>query len=167
MPQYQVIPYNRAAAIAYANEYAFLRNPNYYNFDYIGGDCTNFASQCIYAGCHIMNYTPVTGWYYINLNNRAPAWTGVEYLYNFLTRNKGVGPFGREVPVQEIAAGDICQLSFDGKVFSHTPFITFAAETKALDRILIAAHTNDSKDRPLSTYNFKKIRFIHIEGARK
>ena len=50
-------------------------NPKYYNFQNIGGDCTNFASQVLYAGSGIMNYTPTFGWYYINVNDRAPAWT--------------------------------------------------------------------------------------------
>lgn len=85
--------YDRRAAFEYARMWAFRRNPRYYNFDGIGGDCTNFASQCIYAGAAVMNFTPTFGWYYIDINNRAPAWTGVEYLYNFLTDNEGEGPF--------------------------------------------------------------------------
>ena len=55
------IPYDRNAAVAYARKWAMDRNPAYYNFDGIGGDCTNFASQSIYAGSKIMNYTPVMG----------------------------------------------------------------------------------------------------------
>ena len=39
-----------------------------------------------------MNYTRDLGWYYIDANNKAPAWTGVEYFYNFMTRPK---PFKR------------------------------------------------------------------------
>ena len=60
-------------------------------FNGLGGDCTNFASQCIFAGSGVMNYTPVTGWYYISANNRTASWTGVEHLYNFLVGNKGLG----------------------------------------------------------------------------
>ena len=55
----QKIPYDRNAAVAYAKEWALGRNPAYYNFDGIGGDCTNFASQSIFAGAKVMNYTPV------------------------------------------------------------------------------------------------------------
>ena len=40
----------------YANKWAFSRNPKYYNFDNIGGDCTSFVSQCILAGSNVMNY---------------------------------------------------------------------------------------------------------------
>ena len=77
MPTLQ--PYNRQAAVAYAHRWAFGRNPAYSNFDGMGGDCTNFASQCLYAGTGIMNFTPTYGWYYLSLNDRAPAWTGVEW----------------------------------------------------------------------------------------
>ena len=68
--------YDRAAAVEYALTWAFRRNPAYYDFSEIGGDCTNFASQCVYAGSGVMNYTPDVGWYYINVNNRSPSWTG-------------------------------------------------------------------------------------------
>ena len=34
------IKYNRQKTIEYANNWAFSRNPKYYNFDNIGGDCT-------------------------------------------------------------------------------------------------------------------------------
>ena len=81
-----LLPYDRAAAVRYAHIWAYGRNPRYYDYESIGGDCTNFASQCIYAGAGVMNDTPTFGWYYINANDKAPAWTGVEYLYNFLTR---------------------------------------------------------------------------------
>ena len=52
--------YNRANAVAYAKKWAYGRNPKYYDFSDLGGDCTNFASQCIYAGSGVMNYTPTT-----------------------------------------------------------------------------------------------------------
>ena len=43
-------PYDRDAAVAYARRWALSRNPLYYDFEDIGGDCTNFASQYIFAG---------------------------------------------------------------------------------------------------------------------
>ncbi len=92
-----IIPYDREAAIAYAHQWAYSRNPSFYNYDDIGGDCTNFASQCLYAGTGVMNFTPTFGWYYIDANRKAPAWTGVPYFYNFMTRNEiSPGPFGIE-----------------------------------------------------------------------
>ena len=51
------LKYNRLKAVEYAKRWAYKRNPKYYNFDEIGGDCTSFISQCIYEGSGIMNYT--------------------------------------------------------------------------------------------------------------
>ena len=89
--------YDRTATVAYAHEWAFGRNPRFYNYENIGGDCTNFASQCLYAGSRVMNFLPTFGWYYINANQKSPSWTGVEYLFHFLTRGKpSAGPVGQE-----------------------------------------------------------------------
>ena len=92
----KIIPYDRFAGVSYAHRWAYERNPKYMNFDELGGDCTNFASQCLYAGAGVMNFTPTFGWYYNSGKDRAPAWTGVPYFFNFLTRKqKTPGPFGR------------------------------------------------------------------------
>ncbi len=155
------IPYNRTAAVNYARKWALGRNPAYYNFEEIGGDCTNFASQCIYAGSGIMNYTPVMGWYYNSSYSRSPSWSGVEYLYNFLVSNKSVGPYARFVSAKEVLPGDIVQLGTADLDFYHSPVITSITPT-----ILVAAHTYDALDRPLSSYIYDKARFLHIEGVR-
>lgn len=43
--------YNRDAAVSYAKNWAYSYNYQYYpNLDAMGGDCTNFVSQCLYAG---------------------------------------------------------------------------------------------------------------------
>lgn len=81
--------YDRDKAIEYATKWAYSRNPAYYNFDPVGGDCTNFISQCIYAGSGVMNYAK-DGWYYRNGNDKSPSWSGVEFLHKFITNNKGV-----------------------------------------------------------------------------
>ena len=54
--------YDRGATTAYARRWALGRNPAYYDFTELGGDCTNFVSQCLFAGSGVMNLTPVTGW---------------------------------------------------------------------------------------------------------
>lgn len=155
------IPYSRDAAVAYARSWALGRNPAYYNFENIGGDCTNFASQCIYAGAQTMNFTPVMGWYYRSSNDRTAAWTGVEFLYNFLVNNEGIGPYARIVSQREAEPGDIVQLGTASGDFYHSPVITAVTPT-----ILIAAHTYDALDIPLSSYAYEGARFLHIEGVR-
>ena len=155
------IPYNRDAAVAYAREWALTRNPEYYNFENIGGDCTNFASQCIFAGAQKMNFTPVVGWYYRSSYDRTASWTGVEYLYRFLVNNQGIGPYARIVPQEEAKPGDIVQLGTERGLFYHSPVIT-----AVMPEILVAAHTYDTLDIPLSSYAYEIARFLHIEGVR-
>ncbi|MEA5136154.1 MAG: amidase domain-containing protein [Candidatus Fimivivens sp.] len=159
--------YDRRAAVAYANRWAYFRNPNFLDFSKLGGDCTNFASQCLLAGGAVMNYTPTFGWYYIDSNNRAPAWTGVEYLYNFLTRNKDVGPYASDTDISAMRPGDLVQLMLDQDRFQHTPVITeIRGLFPTMNTIYVAAHSQDANCRPLSSYDIKRVRFLHIEGIR-
>jgi len=161
------IIYNREKVIEYAKKWAYDRNPQYYDFDNVGGDCTSFASQCIYAGAKVMNYSKQNGWYYISGNNKSPSWSGVEFLYNFLTQNKSVGPYGYDVEQNKIELGDIAQLSFDGNKFSHSLVIVKIQDKKDLNQIFISSHTFDSFNKRISEYNFEKVRFIHIDKVRK
>jgi hypothetical protein len=109
-----------------------------------------------------MNYTPTFGWYYISLDQRAPAWTGVEYFYNFMTTNEGVGPFGKEAVADECEIGDVIQLANNEDGYYHTLIIVgFDGE-----EILIAAQTNDAYMRPLSSYSYDYLRYIKILGIR-
>lgn len=159
-------PYDREAAVAYAHRWAFGRNPAFSNFDGMGGDCTNFASQCLYAGTGIMNFTPTYGWYYLSLNDRAPAWTGVEFFHQFLVRpEQSAGPAGVETSLQHCRPGDFVQLNFGAGVYGHTPIIVEMGNPPTLANTLIAAHTYDADYRPLSSYTFRAIRFLHIVGA--
>lgn len=161
-----MLRYDRDKAVAYAHKWAFKRNPAYLDFENLGGDCTNFASQVIYAGSRIMNFTPVYGWYYISSYYRTASWTGVEYLYNFLVNNEGDGPFAEEVSVEDILPGDIIQLSFGGEIFEHSPVVVRTGYPVSLNNILIAAHTYNQDNYPITNYNYSKIRFIHIIGVR-
>ena len=158
--------YDRTAAVMYAHQWAYGRNPAYYDYEKLGGDCTNFASQCIFAGSGIMNFTPTFGWYYIDANQKAPAWTGVMYLWNFLAR-KGfsVGPVGEPCRLEDLRPGDIVQLSFKGTDFQHSPVVVSVGAVPTLENTLVAAHSYDADNRPLSTYEFRDIRYLHITGT--
>lgn len=161
--------YNRARAVEYARRWALSRNPLFFDFAGRGGDCTSFVSQCIYAGSCAMNFTPDFGWYFISSEDRAPAWSSVEYLYDFLTgtpmfitENRGIGPYGFEVDRDTVMEGDVVQLADRSGDFYHTLIISGFQD----DDILICAHTNDALDKPLSTYNYASARYIHIESVR-
>ena len=157
-----VKPYNRENAVAYARKYAFSQNSLFANFAGIGGNCTNFVSQAIYAGSCEMNYKPTFGWYYISMNERAPAWTGVDYFYNFITTNADVGPFGRQATPDEMEVGDVIQLGRDGEGYYHTLLIVGFEG----DDPLIAAQTDNALGRALSTYTYDFSRYIKILGVR-
>lgn len=156
------ISYKRAEAVRYAETWAMLRNPRFPNFDQMGGDCTNFASQCIYAGCGVMNPTPVTGWYCNSLDSRSAAWSGVEFLFSFLTSNRSVGPYAAVTGTDMLQPGDVIQLGDPDGHFYHTP-VVLSVENGT---ILVAAHTFDACFRPLYTYSFAALRCLHIAGAR-
>ena len=161
-----MVPYDRAAAVAYAHKWAYGRNPAYFDYEEIGGDCTNFASQCLYEGTGIMNFTPTFGWYYIDANRKAPAWTGVQYFYNFMTRDIiSPGPFAVQTDLNGLLPGDFAQLRFREEEFGHTPIIVAMGFPPTLENTLVAAHSYDADWRPLSSYPFQEIRFLHILGA--
>lgn len=161
--------YNRARAVEYAKRWALARNPLFINFAGRGGDCTSFVSQSIYAGSCQMNFTRDFGWYYVSDTDRAPAWSSVEYFYDFITgaqsfstRNGNVGPYGFEVDSRGVVEGDVVQLADSTGDFYHTLMITGFSEGQTL----VSAHTNDALDKPLTEYNFASLRYIHIEGVR-
>jgi hypothetical protein len=154
--------YLRENAVLYARKYAFVRNPLFATFEGIGGNCTNFVSQCILAGSCVMNFTPIYGWYFLSLRRRSPSWSGVEFFYDFITTNLDVGPFGKEVDVSLTQIGDVVQLADETGDFYHTLIISKIENGE----IFICANTNDALDKPLSQYVYATARFIHIDGVR-
>lgn len=161
-------PFIAENAVAYAERWALERNPLFENFTGRGGDCTNFVSQAILAGSCKMNFTKDFGWYFIDDADRAPAWSGVEYFYAFITRdeeflqyNGGIGPFGREVSREEVLPGDVVQLANELGDFYHTLIVTRVENGE----ILVSAHSDDALNRALSTYTYTTDRFIRIEGV--
>lgn len=154
--------YERTRAFTYAKRWAFARNPLFNDYSPYGGNCTSFASQCALAASLVMNTTPTFGWYYRSDADRAPAWTGVEPFFRFLTQNTEEGPFGREVARETLAIGDFIQLGRSNDDFYHT-LVVVGLEG---EDILVAAHSDDAFMRPLSTYTYEQARFLHIEGVR-
>jgi hypothetical protein len=161
-------PFNNQAALAYARRWALARNPNYADYETLGGDCTAFMSQILIAGGARMNHTPNTGWYYRSLNDHSPSWTGVPFMHTFLAQNTSTGPYGSQLPLDQVQPGDIIQLKFSHKPqFSHSLFVLSAGDPISPENILIAAHSYDAIDRPLSSYVYEAARALRIEGVRR
>jgi len=157
----KLLPYDRDAGIFYANKWALKRNPAYYSFDKLGGDCTNFISQCLYAGAKKMNDTPTFGWYYYSSSSRSPSWTGALFLNRFLKTNLGRGPHAVITTRADISPGDIIQLQNASGHIYHSLFVLSIND----EDIMIAAHDDDSLYRPLSTYSYANAIFIKITGV--
>ena len=154
--------YNRERAVMYARRWALFRNPLFADFTGIGGNCTNFVSQCLYAGGCVMNFTPVYGWYYITQSQRTASWTGVPYFYDFLTGNEGEGPYAAEEELSLLLPGDVIQLGREDGYY-HTLLCT---GRDADGTPLVAAQSDNALDRPLSTYRYGMARGLHILGVR-
>ena len=162
------IPYDRMRAVEYAKRWALSRNPLFADFTGGGGNCTNFVSQCLLAGSSVMDFAPTFGWYYRTIDDRAPAWSGVESLFDFLTKSNDFSGFSSQGPFasiartpEEIAVGDVVQLANSTGDFYHTLIISGFSDGD----ILVCAQSNDALDRPLSSYNFATMRILHVLGV--
>lgn len=160
-------PYDRAHAVGYARRWALGRNPLFFNFSGRGGDCTNFVSQCVLAGGCVMDFTPTFGWYYLSPEDRAPAWTGVQAFYDYMTGSGDfppsithVGPFGEQIELYEAREGDVIQLSDAAGDHYHSLLIVGFRGAEPL----VAAHSDDHLDRPLSEYSYSGMRVIGVRG---
>ena len=100
--------YNPTIASSYAKKYyntpyTGLNRNKFSDFDgdVPGGNCTNFVSQCLLAGISghnsnldVFNSRNIyfdkgnkigqNSWYFVDYNNRAPAWTGANWLYDYV-----------------------------------------------------------------------------------
>ncbi|HWP98005.1 MAG TPA: amidase domain-containing protein, partial [Syntrophomonadaceae bacterium] len=121
---YTSYSYNHSAAALYAYQYGDeMHSPPWGNYEPIGGDCTNFASQCIKDGGVPFDSKGTYTWYWYSDSNRSPSWTGVPELYNYLLNNNSssssnYGVYAFLSSSVYINAGDIVQ-----NVGSHTMVI--------------------------------------------
>ena len=93
--------YDREKAVEYAKEWCNKRNSNYLEYDLYGGNCQNFASQCIHAGGMDMDikgtYTCQWKFYGKDLNysqsatGRSYSWIGVDEFYSYAEYNTNSG----------------------------------------------------------------------------
>ena len=153
-------PYNRKAAVEYARRYALSPNPNFYHFGGIGGDCTNFISQCLLAGGGVMQQHQ-NGWYYNSSYDRSPSWTSVESLHKFLLDQNTKGPKAQTTSLEKIEIGDLIQLRQNKTRFNHTLIVSAIRSGE----IFVCAHSNDALDRKLSSYNYFQLLPLHIIRA--
>lgn len=168
--------YDRAAAVAYANQWALGRNGDWPDYSGSGGNCQNFVSQCLLAGGIPMDTTggAVWKWYGRTPNNRAGAsgrsasWTGVTGFLSYVRGNEGGAGMAAaaDVPYYSGEPGDVIHMAYEGEDWRHTVIITDVItddEGNVVD-YLICSNTADQRNFPVSAYAFTRQLLIRIEG---
>ncbi len=166
--------YDRDAAVAYARQWVGQRNPKWYEYDSIGGNCQNFVSQALLAGGVPMDYTKPGLWKWYgdtpnssyNSSGRSPAWTEVNAFYNYAKENRGYGLVASvDVPYDGGEVGDVIHLG-TSETWRHTVLITEVirdSDGYVID-YLVASNTADYLNFPVSAYYYPVKQLIKIYG---
>lgn len=132
--------YNRDLAVKYAQKWWNKRNPAYRVFK---DDCSNFISQCLYAGGFPMEFSKsrTVGWWYKG-NSWSFSWTVAHALMLYLVGSR----YTKQVSdISELELGDIICLDFEGDGrFNHSLIITDFDDD---NNPLVNAHSYDSSNR--------------------
>lgn len=161
--------YDRSRAVQYADQWWDKGNPAYIEFEV---DCSNYISQCLFAGGAPMHYTGKrdSGWWYKGRYNGQElwsySWAVAHSLQRYLTQNKG-GLRAEEVPeAAMLEPGDIISYDWDGNGrYQHSTIVT-AKDANGMP--LVNAHTVPSYHRYWSYKDSvawterTKYRFLHI-----
>jgi RHS repeat-associated protein len=107
---YKSNKYNPKKAIEYAQKWYDKHNPQYPDFDYKGGDCANFVSQCLHYGGLNMS----KNWYCI----KSSYWK-CTYTQYWTVASKNYAYFARSKFVRKISVLYLYKLSDD----KHLKFI--------------------------------------------
>lgn len=174
--------YDREAASLYARKYA--KNPNkdypFYGKPDYKGDCTNFTSQCLYAGGIVTDNVGKYQWYKLN-----SAWRGANKFYEYWNNNKGSGSTkglkASKSIFKDIRLADLIEKKPENAV-THTVIVTgykvdswgFNDPWKYKYDVLICQHSDDKKsgmlkDYPLSAkkWSTKDTIYVKISGSYK
>jgi hypothetical protein len=135
--------YDRHAAVQYAERWWNSYNPEFRKFDV---DCTNYVSQCLYAGGAPMWGAPnrEQGWWY-GESNWSFSWAVAHSLRWYLSGSEK-GLQGKEVEnASDLILGDIICYDFagDGR-YDHN---TIVVAKDAYGMPLVNAHTDNSRNR--------------------
>lgn len=142
----QVRAYDRVRALRYSELWWSGFNPVYPKLD---EDCTNFISQCLFAGNVPMTHTQsrAEGWWYRftegkKAENWSYSWTTSHALYLHLTNHLGAT---RVSSARDLKVGDLVFYDWGGQgTFHHTAFV---ADFDNRGDALVNAHTDPSWHR--------------------
>ncbi|MBT2599203.1 MULTISPECIES: amidase domain-containing protein [unclassified Oceanobacillus] len=135
--------YNRLEAVKYAERWWNSYNPAYRTFEV---DCTNYISQCLYAGGAPTWGEPVRerGWWYSG-NSWSFSWSVAHSMRWYLSGSQK-GLKGKEVESpEELFPGDVICYDFEGdNRWNHTTIVVTKDE---YGMPLVNAHTDNSRHR--------------------
>lgn len=143
------VRYRRDEAAAYADRWWKDGNPEFEVFDV---DCTNYVSQCLFAGGAPINYTGKreTGWWYKGYNGAQEwwsfSWAVSDSLERYLSGQRTSGLRAEAMErADQLSLGDIIQYDWDGNGhYQHSTIVTaFDAEGMPL----VNARTVSSRHR--------------------
>ncbi|MCL6637460.1 MAG: amidase domain-containing protein [Alicyclobacillus sp.] len=161
------LQYDRIRALRYADLWWNRAHPG---FVFLADDCTNFASQCLWAGQMPMSLHPsrAVGWWYRWGQGRQPpdwsySWTTAHALFMYLTLRAGAE---EKADARELRIGDLVFYDWDGTGrLHHTTVVTdfdYAGDP------LVNAHTVASYRRHYRYLDSRawtpqtRYRFVHV-----
>ncbi|UHA74865.1 amidase domain-containing protein [Paenibacillus sp. 481] len=166
------IPYLREKAVEYAEQWWNEANPRFLSFE---DDCTNYVSQCLFAGGAPMNYTGrrETGWWYKGMVNGREAWSYSWAVADSLERLLTYNEAGLRATVvsraSDLQLGDIIAYDWDGNGhYQHNSIVTSFDKS---GMPLVNAHTTNSRHRywdyqdSYAWTGATQYRFLHIVDA--
>lgn len=167
-------PYDRQAALEYADAYAMDRNGAWTDYSAVGGNCQNYVSQCLLAGGIPMDVSggAVWKWYGSTPSNspraegRSTSWTGVGSFRTYAADNTGFGLAAQvDAPYYSGQPGDLIQMGTEG-VWRHAVIIRDLVCDEQGNTVdyLINSNTNDMKNFPASLYCYPIFSLTRISG---
>lgn len=138
---------NRAAIVSYAEKYAYTYNPNYVSYAAQHSDCTNFASQAMYAGGWTKNYEWMG-----NDTTTTAAWAVADSFY-WYGLGRGLTTYANMYsvpgsPYQYMRTGDLMFYTYpSSKKMKHTMIIAKIVNGEPY----LTYHSNDNRNAPLSS----------------
>lgn len=174
--------YNREQAVQYANKYAGAAamagnnhryNQKYFDYTYIGGDCTNFASQALGDPEEGGGLPMSSTWAYRYKQGGTVAWVRTDSFKNFLLYSGYAKLVARgsydeiakptkkfpETALAQLQPGDLIAYELNGDV-DHFSIVT-ARDAKGY--VLVNTHTADRYHVPWDLGWDRKTKFLLIK----
>lgn len=140
--------YRREDAAAYADQWWNGFNPEFEAFEV---DCTNYISQCLFAGGAPIHYTGKreSGWWYKGIAAGRELWSYSWAVANSLERYLGASAWGLTAHAvdrpEQLMLGDVILYDWDGDgTYQHSTIVT-AFDAGGMP--LVNAHTVSSRHR--------------------